>query len=410
MIARARSDSPRPFDLELRPERDQYATIPRSALSVEHVKSLEELQSKLPLWQRLYAASASTNPFLDPLWLTAWAKHYTAANELDVMLVSGDGNLVGVAPFYYSRARALGLGPTRLHLLGAGRRDDLTELTEPLLMPQRKRAILKTIVGEVCSTADWDWLELELAADQGWLETQWLPMRGMHPRFVVLPKGTAASVVLALRGDGNAVSLKRNLRRNMRHRHNSLRRQGVTVDIKRLDEPAQMSTGLQTLHLLHNARAAMTGVPWHPDMMRSSRTRAFLADAVSTMAAVGHAAIFLLTIDSQPAAVQLVLIANGCYYLALSGLDPSWWHSSPLTLLTASIIDDAAANGASHINFSTGPNSAKLAWSEEVQYHQSLLVIRRSVLASARFAGYWQAHSFVQFCHEYRQQRRQAAT
>jgi CelD/BcsL family acetyltransferase involved in cellulose biosynthesis len=410
MTYRAHLASSPPLERELRPERNQHAAIPRSALSVEHIRSLEGLRAILPLWQRLYAASSATNPFADPLWLTAWAEHYVRRNELDVMLVSGDGILVGVAPFYYSRALAMGLGPTRLHLLGSGGHDNLTELTEPLLLPQRQRAILKTIVAEVCSTADWDWLELELAGDRGWLETQWLPMRGMHPRFVVLPKGTTAAVVLELGHNGDAVSLKRNLRRNLRHRYNSLRRQGATVDIKRLDQPAEITSGLQILDLLHKARSGMTGVPWHPDMLRSSRARDFLADAVSAMAAVGRAAIFVLNIDGQPAAVQLVLIANGCYYMALSGLDPVRWHSSPLTLLTAEIIDDAVTNGACRINLSTGPNSAKLAWSEKVEYHQNLLVVRRSVLASARFATYWQAHSFIQFNHEYRQQRRQSAT
>jgi hypothetical protein len=294
-------------------------------------------------------------------------------------------------------------------LLGAGGHDNPTELTEPLVLPQRRRAILRAIVGEASSTVDWDWFEFSLPAEQGWLETQWLPMRNEHPRFVVVPKGATASVILELNSISEGMQLKRNMRRNIRHRHNQLRRQGATVEVERIDQPSQVMAGLQLLHRLHTARSAMAGVPYHPDMLQTGRVQAFLADAITAMTAAGRAAIFVLHIDGKPAAAQLVLIANGCYYLALSGLEPARWHSSPLTLLTAEIVNEATARGATRVDLSTGPNSAKLAWSEKVEYHQNLLVVKRSALASVRFSIYLQTHSFIQFCHEYRHQRRQAA-
>ena len=275
------------------------------------------------------------------------------------MFIFGDKHLVGVAPFYRSRARALGaMGSTRLHLLGAGARDSVSELTEPLILPQRRRAVLRTIISETTSCADWDWLELALPADHGWLETQWLPMRGTHPQFLALPKSMTASVILELDQANDTVQLKRNMRRNMRHRRNQLLQQGATAETERLDQPGQIEAGLQLLSRLHGARSGMTGVPWHPNTLETTRVRAFLADSITAMAAAKRAAIFVLRINGQPAAAQLVLIANGCYYLAMSGLDPARWQVSPLTLLTAAIIDDAAANGATRVNLSTGPNSA----------------------------------------------------
>ena len=390
-------------------EEHQSPSISRSTLSVGHGRSLQDLRDQLPAWERLYTVSGVNNPFVDPLWLMAWAEHYVGENDLDVIFVRSDGRLVGVAPFYRSRARLLGrLGPSRLLLLGSGGRDNLTELTELLVLKQQCRAILKTIVTDIAFSADCDWLEFAFAAQHGWLETQWLPMRGQHPRFVALHKGTTASVILELLGTSDGIPLKRNMRRNLRHRNNQLQRQGATIGIERLNRADQMEYGLQILSRLHRARSTMHGVPFHPDMLQVGRARAFLGDAVTSMAAAGRAAIFVLHIDRQPAAVQLVLIANGCYYMALSGLDPTRWHASPLTLLTAAVIDDAHACGANRVNLSTGPNTAKLSWSEHLEYHQEFLLFRRSVLASTRFAAYWQARSFERIWHEYRLQRRLA--
>jgi CelD/BcsL family acetyltransferase involved in cellulose biosynthesis len=388
------------------PETDELVT-PLSGMRVEHLHSLSDLRAALPEWQAFYALTGVYNPFIDPLWLVPWAEHYAGTRDLDVLFIREDGHLVGVAPFAQSSFRRLGvLGPVRLQLLGSDGKDNLTELTEPLLSPERRRAILRKIVTEVTARARWDWMELPLSPEQGWIETQWWPMRGRHPDYVAIHKGTVASVILDL-GPGGAVHLKRNIRRIIRHRRNQLIRQHAVVEIQRLDCPEQMGAGLRTLRRLHSARSAMTGVPKHPDMLATERSRAFLADAVPGMASAGHAAIYVLLIDQQPAAVQLVLIANGCYYLTLSGIDPASWHSSPLTLLTSAIIDDAAARGGKRVNLSTGPNTAKLAWSELIEFHQQFLIVRRSIFSSLQFTAYWQARSFDRFWREHRHQRRQ---
>jgi CelD/BcsL family acetyltransferase involved in cellulose biosynthesis len=381
---------------------------PPSSLSVEHVRTLTQLRDALPEWQTLYAASGVFNPFINPLWVLAWIEHYVEAEDLDVLFVRANSELVGVAPFCRSPVRVLrGLKPVRIQLLGNDGKDDLTELTEPLVLPQRSRAILRAIVAEVASRDDWDWLELPLSAEQGWIETQWWPMNGRHPRFVALHKATVASVILDLGTDDTAVPLKRNMRRILRHRHNQLDRQQAVVEVQRLDGRDQLADGIRILCELHAARSAMTDVPRHPDMLVTARSRAFLAQALIALANAGNAAIYVLRIDQRAVAVQLVLIANGCYYLALSGIDPTAWQLSPLTLLTSSVIDDAKTRGAKRVNLSTGPNTAKLAWSETLEFHQYFLIVRRAPLSSLRFSAYWQARSLNRFWHEYSQQRRQ---
>jgi CelD/BcsL family acetyltransferase involved in cellulose biosynthesis len=385
----------------------QREPAPSSQLSVEHVRSLSQLRDRVPAWQELHARSDNPNPFTDPLWLVAWAEHFTAGAELDVLFVHGGGQLLGAAPFYRPRHPASELfGVKRWLLFGSAGKENLTELTEPLVVPGRRRAVLRAIVSEMTTRPDMDWMELPLSADQGWLETQWWRMDGKHPRFVAVHKGTVASVVMDLRPGDSAPPLKRNLRRGLRHRRNQLERQGASVAIERLDQPDQIAEGLCLLTRLHALRSAMTGVPQHPDVLRTDRAQTFLVDAATAMSRAGHAVIFVLKINGVPAAAQLVLIANGSYYLGLSGIDPERWDSSPLTLLTAAILDDAGAHNARRVNLSTGPNTAKLAWSENIECHQHFLIVRRSRISTARFSAYWQARCLERYWHEYRHQRR----
>jgi CelD/BcsL family acetyltransferase involved in cellulose biosynthesis len=410
MTSRASLASPAAISVTAQKVNKQHESNPSSSLSVEHLHTLQQLRAALPEWQDLYAASGVFNPFINPLWVLAWIEHYVDNERLDVLFIRANNELVGVAPFYRSATRALrGLSPVRMQLLGNDGKDDLTELTEPLLLPQRSRAILRTIVAEITAEAHWDWLELPLSAEQGWIETQWWPMdgRGRHPRFVALHKATVASVILNLDPAEAAVPLKRNMRRILRHRRNQLERQQAVVEVQRVDGQDQLADAIRILCELHSARSAMQNVPKHPDMLTTDRSRAFLASAITAMANAGDAAIYVLHIDHHAVAVQLVLIANSCYYLTLSGIDPTAWQLSPLTMLTSSVIDDAKTRGAKRVNLSTGPNTAKLAWSESLEFHQYFLIVRRAPMSSLRFAAYWQARSINRFLHEYRQQRRQ---
>ena len=84
---------------------------------------------------------------------------------------------------------------------------------------------------------------------------------------------------------------------------------------------------------LHAARAGSAGRRNHPDQLGLAVRRAFLSEALGAMAARRQAQILTLDVAGTPVAAQLVLTAPGGSYLGLSGVDPEWWHVSPVTLL-----------------------------------------------------------------------------
>ncbi|MDH6132174.1 CelD/BcsL family acetyltransferase involved in cellulose biosynthesis [Kitasatospora sp. MAA4] len=334
-------------------------------LTIRRVTTFDALEELLIPWRELYERSGSRNPYAAPEWLLTWARHFVAERELDVLAVFRRRHLVGVAPGY---RRRLGAGLRTVQLLGAGRHDELTELPGVLAEPADSRAVLRAVVGDWCARqSGWDWLDLPLSADQGWFEPEWLT--GEVARAgLVRHKTTRPSVVLALPSEARDLrhSLKRNVRESLRSARSRLDRSGRRWAVTAHQGEPQLRAALPELARLHAARAALPGRRRHTDVLASAAHRAFLAEVLPLMARAGRAAILTLDVEDRPVAAQLVLSAPRADYLGISGVDPAWWHASPVTLLHLAAAERAAEHGRGELNLSLGPDVAKLRWSEQV--------------------------------------------
>jgi CelD/BcsL family acetyltransferase involved in cellulose biosynthesis len=344
-----------------------------SSLTVTHVRSHAAAAALADDWQALYRVAGRDNPFAAPDWLLPWARHFVPEPDLDIFAVYRDRTLVGVAPWYFKRRPPL---PPRLQLLGSGRHDALTELPQVLTAQGESRSVLRAVIGEWARQAgDWAWLELPLTADQGWLEPEWLAGTPLE-RGIVQHKTTRAAVVLDLPSDVPALrlGLKRNLLESTHRARNRLDRSGQPWVITAHADASGIATALPVLARLHAARARLTGRKSHPDQLGLTARRAFIDEALPAMAARRQAQILTLDVAGTPVAAQLVLDAPDGSYLGVSGVDPDWWHVSPVTLLQLHAAQLAVELGHSTFNLSVGPSVSKLRWSEQVRQHPEFLV------------------------------------
>lgn len=202
------------------------------AHAIATITSLAAMRALLPEWLRLFYACRAPNPFAHPLWLLAWARHFTAPSQLFlVALRAPSGALVGVAPFYQRAQRlAPGLTVRRLQLLGAGRHVHLTELPQVLLAPGHARTGLRDLLRYLAAhDRAWDCVELTLAPDQGWFEREWLPRAGPGAGSALLHKATRPCVVVPLPASVEEwqAGLKRNVKESIRRGANRLARGGT---------------------------------------------------------------------------------------------------------------------------------------------------------------------------------------
>lgn len=315
------------------------------------------------------------NPFCAPEWVETWYAHFTAPAQRVVLLVRRGDELVGVAPLFTDDGRAARYGiASRLRLVGAGQGGSLLELPQVLSDPRLAREVLREVVGatmrEQPAGRPADWTEITVPTAQGWFEPEWAYSTGEKVAFhrSQLPR---ACVVLALGPDWESTraGLKRNLKESLRRSRNRLSKDGRawkvvprTTDL----DPAAVETFLR----LHRQRSAHGSSVSHRDAYADPAYQAFLRDLLPALGRRGRATLLELHLDDRVVAVQLALHAPGVTYFHSSGVDPEVWSLGPVTFLQEQLVRGAVERGDSWINFSPGPNVAKLRWSSTVDVHQ----------------------------------------
>ena len=359
-------------------------------LSVRTHRTLAEVRLLRPEWDVLHESSNSRNPYAAPDWIETWLRHFANEHEIEVLSVSRDGRLVGVAPCY---VRRIGRAARAVQFAGTGRHDALTELPGVLSDAEESRSVLRAVVQHWCDRyAEWDWLELPIGGQQGWFEPEWLTGEPAG-RSVIRHKTTRPSVILPLpenSDDPDALRglLKRNVKESVRRGRNRLGRSGKPWTITAHSTPEQVSRAWPILARLHAARAGIAGPRRHPDALGVPGRPEFLAEVLPLMAAHGRAEILTLDVDGDSVAAQAVLLAPRASYLAFSGVDPRWWDVSPVTLLHLAAGERAVERGHAELNLSVGPDVAKLRWSELVVQNPDFVLCGPRRRSRVAYTGY----------------------
>ncbi len=361
--------------------------------TVAPVTTLSNLDALHAAWSRLFYDAGVRNPVMHPIWLTAWARHFVKPGQLYILTVYRGNTLVGVAPFYRRcRTLAPGLSVTTVQLLGAVEHSGLIELSQTLVQSGMERPVLSAIMRHFGECMDeWDWIEIILPPEQGWFEPQWLTRRGSSSSFV-LHKATRACVVMPLPSTWEELraGMKRNIKESLRHGINSLEREKHTWEVAVVSDHASLTAALRQMVALHRGRASIKGKMRHADSLSQTEDRAFLRDVAPCLFESGQLSLYVMRVDGEAAAAQLVLHANGTTFLSISGFDPRWWSYNVATTLTAECLRGAIARQDNMVNFSPGPHVAKLRWSDHLELHQEFVVVGGNRRSQLIFSLYWQ--------------------
>jgi CelD/BcsL family acetyltransferase involved in cellulose biosynthesis len=192
--------------------------------------------------------------------------------------------------------------------------------------------------------------------------------------------------VVPLPGDFERLKsgLPRNIKESLRKCYNSLRRAGLSFEMKVLDRELELEAGLSNFLELHRARAEVQDTVPHRNAFSNERAREFLRVICRKFAAQGRLRIFQLLIEGRVVATRLAFVCQDTLYLYFSGYDPAYRQYSIMTTLLAEILRSAIETGFAAVNLSTGKDESKLRWRPtEVLYGDVLIVspMRRSAIA-----------------------------
>jgi len=351
-------------------------------------------------WDALHETQPPpANPFCAPEWVITWYRHFVqrAEDRMLVLVRTDEGRLVGVAPYFLHRHR-LGRLPlqSRLRLVGSGQGSSLLEMPQVLTAPGEERRVLAALVegfrlDPVLSVAT-DWFDLAIAQGQGWPEPQWFTGKEAGGAFW-RHSDAQACVVLPLQGSWQETqaALKRNVKESLRRSRNRLAKQELPYRVVARSTDLDMAT-VDRFLTLHRARADQraTGSAVHPDAFADPLRRGFMRELLPQLGAAGRATMWELWLSERQVAVQLVLHSCGTVYVHSSGVEEDVWELGPVTHLQEHAFRAGCERGDTWVNFSPGPNLAKLRWSEQLLRHDEFAIGfggRRTLLRHAAFAA-----------------------
>lgn len=321
------------------------ATAALRPLVVEHA---EELRTYLDAWDAL--ATAAGRPFCAPAWMLAWWREGRSGDaRLRVVLVlDGDGELVGVGPFF-AQVSALRLAEYRL--LGAG----FCHRVGPLARPGREREVAAVFVDAFAamSPAPASVVFEGIDASDPWPELLAEAWPGLRPR--IRSDVTMDAPAIALEGDYEAwmARRERKFRKEARRTARRLEEEGVHGRLT-VDEAA-----IEALLKLHYARWEGRG-----GSNVGAEAQRVIEDAARSLDGE-RLAIALLDGPDGPIAAELVLRAGDAIVFWGGGFDPAWSKHAPGTQAMLVVLEAAAAAGVRAADLGGGAHEYKWRLSDE---------------------------------------------
>ena len=372
--------------------------------AIRSFRDLEDLRSE---WANLHRDAAPGTPFEHPGWALNWARRFVDEDDLHCIALRDDGRgnaLVGFAPMYRQRRSVGPLAMTTLRPLGTGRQQALTEVVQVLALADHTQDVLRAVIGHLEGLDDWNWAQLSIGPQQGWLLPQWLENYGEQ---ILVHRNTRPCVMFSgIPADPAELKsgLKRNLKESIRRCRNRSAKFG-SMTFRCATDADDVEKSVESLISLHGMRSRMAGKVEHRDIFGGSESD-FLRQAAKSLAAEGLAQVQLAEHDGNPVAALLVLSDGQTDYISATGLDPEYWDLSLNTMLIFHALENCASAGKTAMNLSTGPDIAKMRWSTDVVGFHDFDIVRQDRKSRWLYNSYSHATSARETRNEARKHRK----
>lgn len=301
-------------------------------------------------WDRLVRSRDRPSPFLLHTWLLEWWRHYGEDSELAVQVAYRDGRLVGALPMCVRPRYGL-----RVLSFVGGEDSSLADV----LVEDDERGEIASALVDRGTAAGHDFAELAgLSAGSRFVEV-------LGPSRLSLVERSEAPVLDLTPGWESvyASKLSSKKRNHYRRRRRQLAEAGrVEVEVARTaDELERALDDAFTLHALRwNGRPDGSG-------FATPVGRSFHHATIRALAPLGVPRIVTLKLDGRPVAFHYYLVLDGRMYVYRIAFDPSFGRLSPGVINTLDAIENAAAEGATRVEFLGGAERYKIELADRME-------------------------------------------
>jgi CelD/BcsL family acetyltransferase involved in cellulose biosynthesis len=358
----------------------QQERVTPLALTVESIASPELLYQLETAWQALHEQVTPRTPFTTPLWNAVWWKHYQVQrlairDTFFVHVVKDErGALIAVAPLMITERPSM--GPLRIRVLQCfGTDRNITEIRGPVCRSEHQISVVTALakhfsqrrnraeignsaeIGNWAKFLNWDWM------DWGSLQDDGIHDDAQRLDNIVLERELVSyQLLLPASWEEFRATRSRNIKESLRKCYNTLKREGLSAELRVVQEPGDCAQAMTTFFRLHHDRASAMNTVAHPNVFRSLRDRAFINEYALEMAKRGQLRIFQLCIAREVVATRLAFVFGDELYLYYSGYDLKWAKFSVMTTLLAEALKWAVEQKIRLVNLSVGADVSKLRW------------------------------------------------
>lgn len=329
-------------------------------LSVEVLTDAGSLEGLRDDYERLLKATENRLPFALHDWHVAWCNHFVDFGDVFQtqprihVVRDSEGVCVAIVPLILTRR---GIGPlqlSKLDLLGAD--PAITEIRTLLIEPGYHVSTALAMHDALSPLRSVDWI------NWGGIDEEFAAALAMRTELRFQPPLFDYVLDLPASWELFRANLRRNVRESIRHCYNSLKRDGLSCELKIAQEPAAVKDALETFFKLHAMRAGLKGTVVHPNHFAAENLRRFLHEACARLAARGVVRIFQLVVRGEVVALRIGFMVGDSLYMYYSGFDPHWSKYSVMTTTLVEAIRYAIVQGVKTINLSPGKDVSKTRW------------------------------------------------
>jgi CelD/BcsL family acetyltransferase involved in cellulose biosynthesis len=349
-------------------------------------------------WDALHDRISPNTPFTSASWNALWWRHHRSnglrkRDELCLIVVrDARSALIAVAPMMSTRRPSI--GPLRMHALRFfGADPNVTELRGLVCEPENEVAAIEAVLK--CLKHEYphaDWIEWGALRQENW-----------EKAALGLPRGSRSAnretdgyhLELPATWEALRSSRSRNIKESIRRCYNSLKRDGLTPELRVIQAPEETPAALATFFRLHSMRSLATNTITHADVFRKENERAFICEYARVLAQRGQLRIFQLLISGKVTASRIGFQNNDQIYLYYSGYDPSWSKYSVMTTLVIEAIEWSIEQRLAIVHLSTGTDVSKLRWGPVRTRYVALTEVPQNWRARLSFSIYHRAQSLL---------------
>ncbi|MFC1517572.1 GNAT family N-acetyltransferase [Candidatus Margulisiibacteriota bacterium] len=325
-------------------------------------------------WQNL-DNKTNLSPFSEYTWNKLWWQYFKSDKKLYVMVMSENGQTLGIAPFYLNKKKALAF-------LGTGNSDYL----DFIIQPGQEAKFLEALFIFLKNTRkQWDQIEL---VDIPETSVNYIFIQKLLKSRTLSGKILPTMICPYLKMEGSYQDLLNSRSSNFRY---DLKRK-----LKRASKNGEVSFEIATqlfdlteLIDLYEKRWAKKDTN---ATIRSKAGQGFLKAAINSWATNNILKVPLLKLGGKVIAFCIGFVKGGRFYYYIPSIDPAYHQLSPGKLLIEKIIQAFPQLQINEIDFMKGEERYKLEWSKTFRKNYRILInntrLKSRIVAYANYTFY----------------------